>query len=392
MPKITVNDTTLYYEDTGPPGEPIVFSHGLLWNTTLFAPQVEALKHRYRCISYDHRGQGRSADDAREVIDMDLLTDDVVALIKALDLGPVHFCGLSMGGFVGMRLAARHPQLVRSLILCETSAGPEPAENAPRYRRLNFVARWLGPRVVIPAVMPILFGKTALTDPKREWQRREWKKQLNKNRRSVWRAVNGVILRQPVVDELAHIEAPTLVIVGAEDVATVTAKAQQIAGEIEYSKLVILANAGHSATVEEPAAVNDQIERFLKDVKEDGGDWRGPRPPLASGPEVDARLAPYLDVLAPLQAEAVQCSPADWTHGTLTVGCRSLYVTYKIRNEEQPGTAQVSPALRQLCEELFVRMAKGGDAWRHVVVTWRRQGDALAFETAVRWPAKSAQA
>ena len=266
MPTITVNDTTLYYEDTGGPGEPIVFSHGLLWNTALFAPQVTALKDRYRCISYDHRGQGQSADDARRVIDMDLLTADAVALIKALDLGPVHFCGLSMGGFIGMRLAARHPELVRSLILCETSAGPEPAENAPRYRRLNFVARWLGPRVVIPAVMPILFGKTSLTDPAREAQRGEWKRQLNRNRRSVWRAVNGVIERAPVLDELPKIVAPTLVIVGTEDVATVPAKALQISELIPRSRLAILEGAGHSSTVEQPEAVNAQIERFLESV------------------------------------------------------------------------------------------------------------------------------
>lgn len=269
MPTITVNDTRLYYEDTGGPGEPVVFSHGLLWNTTLFAPQVAALSDRYRCIAYDHRGQGRSADDARQVIDMDLLTADAVALIRALDIGPVHFCGLSMGGFIGMRLAARHPELVRSLILCETSAGPEPAENAPRYKRMNLVARWLGPRVVIPAVMPILFGKTSLTDPTREAQRREWKRQLNKNRRSIWRAVNGVILREPVAGELPKIVAPTLVIVGAEDVATTPAKAQQIAALIPRSSLAIVEAAGHSSTVEQPEAVNAQIERFLAGVAAD---------------------------------------------------------------------------------------------------------------------------
>jgi len=64
MPMIGVNGTALYYEDTGGSGAPIVFSHGVLWNNTLFAPQIAALKDRYRCIAYDHRGQGRSADDA----------------------------------------------------------------------------------------------------------------------------------------------------------------------------------------------------------------------------------------------------------------------------------------------------------------------------------------
>jgi pimeloyl-ACP methyl ester carboxylesterase len=266
MPAIGVNGTTLHFEDTGGAGEPILFSHGLLWSTALFAPQVAAFRDRFRCVAYDHRGQGRSADDRRKVIDMDLLTDDAVALIDALGLGRVHFCGLSMGGFVGMRLAARHPRCVRSLILCDTSAEPEPPENAPKYKRMNWAARWLGPRVVVPQVMPILFGRTALTDPARAAERREWQARLNGNRRSIWRAVNGVILREPVLAELPKITAPTLVIVGNEDVATVPAKAQRIASGIPNARLVVVPEAGHSSTVENPAAVNAAIEAFLAHV------------------------------------------------------------------------------------------------------------------------------
>src|SRR3954471_20100929 len=148
---IDVNGTTLYCEDTGPgsTGETIAFSHGLLWNTTLFAPQIEALRGRYRCIAWDHRGQGRSADDDRHSIGMELVWKDAVALLEKLTPGPVHFCGLSMGGFVAMRMAARRPDLVRSLILIETSADPEPAENIPKYRTLSAVTRYLGNRLVI---------------------------------------------------------------------------------------------------------------------------------------------------------------------------------------------------------------------------------------------------
>jgi len=263
MAKIKVNGVELFYEDTGGSGEPVLFSHGLLWNTSLFAPQAAALKGRFRCISYDHRGQGQSADADGSKIGMDLLTEDAVALIKALGLGKVHFCGLSMGGFIGMRLAARFPQLVRSLILCETSADAEPQENVAKYRRLNFVARWLGLRFVTAKVMPILFGKTSLTDPKRAAERADWARQLGGNRRSIWRAVNGVINRSAVIDELPRIGAPTLVIVGEEDVATIPAKAERIARAIPNARLVRIPKAGHSSTVEEPQAVNAAILDFL---------------------------------------------------------------------------------------------------------------------------------
>ena len=144
MPMLRVNGTELYYEDTGGRGPAILFSHGLFWDSSLFAPQIAGLKSRYRCVAYDHRGQGRSADSNLRAIDMDTLFADAVALIVTLGLEPVHVCGLSMGGFVAMRLGARRPDLVRSLLLLDTSADPEPPENAPKLRLWNRIARWFG--------------------------------------------------------------------------------------------------------------------------------------------------------------------------------------------------------------------------------------------------------
>ncbi len=267
MPTIRLGGAELYYEDSGGGGEPIVFSHGLLWNTSLFAPQVAALRERYRCVAYDHRGQGRSGDSDLRAIDMETLTGDAAALIEALRLGPVHFCGLSMGGFVAMRLAARRPDLVRSLMLLETSADPEPAENGPKYRLLNLMARWFGLRLVAGAVMPIMFGRTSLHDPARAAESAAWRRQLLSNRRSIWRAVNGVIERRGVHGELTKITAPTLVLVGEEDVATVPAKAERIAAAIPGARLVRIPRAGHSSTVEQPAAVNAALAAFLNGLR-----------------------------------------------------------------------------------------------------------------------------
>ncbi|MTJ80466.1 MAG: alpha/beta fold hydrolase [Telmatospirillum sp.] len=266
MPMISVNGTRLHYEDGGPGGEPVLFSHGLLWNTSLFAPQMASLSDRYRPIAYDHRGQGQSADHDGPEIGMDLLTEDAAALISGLNLGPVHFCGLSMGGFVGMRLAARYPDLVRSLILCDTSAEAEVSENRPRYRLLCALSRWLGPRMIAARVMPIMHGRTALSDPARGAERAFWLAQVAGNRRSIWRAINGVINRAAVIDELPRITAPTLVIVGEEDVATRPEKSERIAKAIAGARLVRIPGAGHSSTVEQPAAVTAAIREFLEDV------------------------------------------------------------------------------------------------------------------------------
>jgi pimeloyl-ACP methyl ester carboxylesterase len=229
----------------------------------MFDNQVNALKDRYRCVTFDFRGQGQS-EVTKDGYDMDTLAADAAALIRELGCAPCHFLGLSMGGFVGMRLAIRHPDLIKALILLETSADPEPQENAGRYRRLNFIARWFGLSLVANPVMQSMFGKKFLSDPARATLRDEWHRRLLGNHRiGITRAVKGVITREGVYDQLDQIKAPTLIIVGDQDVATPPAKAERIHARILGSKLHVISGAGHTSTVEEPNAVNAVIVEFL---------------------------------------------------------------------------------------------------------------------------------
>ena len=265
MPFAEINETSLFYEDTGPgsTNETIVFSHGLLWGTEMFAAQIAALRDRYRCIAWDHRGQGQSAQEWRHCIDMELLTQDAGALLDHLGVKSAVFVGLSMGGFVGMRLAARRPDLVSRLVLIETSIEREPAKNVPRYRLLNTIFRRLGPRLVAKQVGQVMLGKTVLADASRKTEVDGWIKLMTR-RRDVWKAVNGVIDRAPMsADELAKIRVPTLVVVGDEDLATPRDKAERMTAAIAGARLEIVPRAGHSSTVEEPASVTRIIEAFL---------------------------------------------------------------------------------------------------------------------------------
>ena len=265
MPTIELNGTTLFYVDTGPgtTGQTIAFSHGLLWSTELFAAQIEALRGRYRCIAWDHRGQGQSAPDLhRECIGMELVWQDAVTLLEKLGTGAVHFCGLSMGGFVGMRMAARRPDLVHTLMLLATTSDPEPVANLKKYRLLNTVVKLFGTRVARGQVAPIMLGRTILTDPSRREERDRYTALMSR-RRDGWRAVNGVIDRAGVHDELARITARTLIVVGDEDVATPLPCSEKIADAIAGAELVQIPRAGHSSPVEEPVAVTAAIDSFL---------------------------------------------------------------------------------------------------------------------------------
>lgn len=266
MPTLTVNGAGLYYEDQGTGPEAVVLAHGLLWDVRVFAPQVAALKDHYRCIAFDFRGQGRSEVTA-DGYDMETLTQDAAALIRTLGAAPCHFVGLSMGGFVGMRLALRHPELVRSLCLIESTADAEPRENVLPYTLMAAVGRWLGPRLVTARVMRVMFGEKFVMDPARAGQREEFRRRLLANDPvGTYRATMGVVRRRPVYDEIDRISVPTLVIVGDQDQATVPEKARRIQARIPGARLVTVAGAGHTSPLEEPAAVTQALADFLGEV------------------------------------------------------------------------------------------------------------------------------
>lgn len=262
MPFIELNGCNYYYETCGNPlaGETIVFSHGLLWSGKMFWKQVEYLKPRYKVITYDHRGQGKSSVTASGY-DMDQLYLDAVALIENLHLGKVHFAGLSMGGFVGLRLAARRPDLLYSLILMETSAQKEPATF--KYSTLVNLVKIFGVKIATGPVMNIMFGSKFLNDKSRMEEKKLWINELQKNSKKVFRAVNGIINRKGVETELKNILCPVLILVGTQDKAAVPARAEFIHRHIPHSQLQYIEGAGHSSSIEEPEQVNRCIEEFL---------------------------------------------------------------------------------------------------------------------------------
>jgi len=262
MPKIEVNGVQIFYVEEGSGKETIVFSHGLLWSQRMFRAQIEELSKNYRVIAYDHRGQGQS--EVKAPFDMDTLYQDALELIKKLGSGKVHFAGLSMGGFVGMRLAARKPELIKSLILLETSANNEPVENVPKYKTLNGIVKLLG--VISPVankVMKIMFAESWLANPKNKEEVKFWKKEMMTNKRTITGPVDGVIFRNGVEDELSNISCPTMVIVGDEDVATKPEKAKFIQMSIKNAKLHRVTGAGHSSCIEKPEVVNQLISEWL---------------------------------------------------------------------------------------------------------------------------------
>lgn len=266
MPRRTVNGTELHYEEAGQGPETIVFSHGFAWSGRMFAAQVAALQERYRCITFDHRGQGQSATSPVPY-DMELLAEDAAALIGDLGAAPCHFVGLSMGGFIGLRLALRRRELLRSLVLVDSAADGEPRWNAPKYRAMVLVMRLLGQRVLLGAIEKIMFGGPFRTDPARRGDRLALQAQLLALEPArTEAALEAVVSRRSVEAELGRITTPTLVLEGAEDAAVIPARARRTAEAIPGARYVEIPRAGHTSTVEEPAAVTAALASFFESL------------------------------------------------------------------------------------------------------------------------------
>ena len=264
MPKILINGCNYYYEDMGSGKETIVFSHGLLWSSKMFSNQIAYLKNDYRIISYDHRGQGQS-EVTKNGYGIDSLYEDACELIRQLKLGKVHFAGLSMGGFIAMRIGARNPEMVKSLILMDTSAEGEP--NKFKYKILNAIVKLFGVGPVINPITKIMFGEKFLSDDNKKEFRSQLLMELKNLNKSIVKATEGVINRKGIEDEIHNITCPTLIMVGTQDVATVPVKAEFIHRKIKNSQLKYIEVAGHSSSMEEPDQVNEFIGAFLKIVK-----------------------------------------------------------------------------------------------------------------------------
>jgi hypothetical protein len=98
------------------------------------------------------------------------------------------------------------------------------------------------------------------------------------------------------------------------------------------------------------------------------------------------KLGRYTEALQALVGEAVACSPDSWSEGTLTIECDGSYMTYALKNEGSEEKAQISAALRKLCENLYVVMRQAGDWWTAASIRFFRKGEGWSFETGFTYP------
>jgi 3-oxoadipate enol-lactonase len=255
-----MSSAVLYQEQSGPDGAPVVVLGSSLGTTIeMWRPALALLERRYRIVRFDHRGHGRSPlpPGPADIAD---LGGDVLALLERLELERVSYAGVSLGGMVGMWLAAHAPERIERLVcVCSSAYLPPPevwATRAASVREAGSVG------VLSDAILERWFTRAYA---ERNPDVMAWMEtMLCECPAEGYATCCGVIEHLDLRADLARITAPTLVIAAAEDPSTPPEHSATIAEGVPGARLEVLPHGAHLAVIERADEVGALIERHLE--------------------------------------------------------------------------------------------------------------------------------
>ena len=258
--KTRANGIEVNYEIHGKEGAPwLVLSHSLACSVRMWDPQIAALKDKYRVLAYDTRGHG-GTEAPKGAYTLEMLADDLSALLKTLGISSAHYCGLSMGGMIGQTFALKYPGVLKTLTLADTTSR-YPAEAAPLWAERIRTAESKGMEALAQATVERWF-----TEPFRNSSPQivsEVRKLIVSTPVAGYAGCCNAIPKINATARLKEIKCPILVIVGADDPATPVAMAKEIQDNAPGAKLVVLPQAAHLANLEQPAGFTRALQDFL---------------------------------------------------------------------------------------------------------------------------------
>lgn len=261
-----VSHTGLYYTVRAPrsgkaPRRTVVLAHALGCDLSMWDDLANALAADCRVICYDQRGHGESSSPAGGATTMAQLADDAAALLRELDSGPVLWIGLSMGGMVGQEVALRHPALVSSLVIANSTSGYPEAARAMWQARIDTVLAG-GIEAIADAVMGRYFHDGFRAERAATVAR--FRRRLVSTDVAGYIACCDAVAKIDTGDRLSQVRAPTLVIAGALDAGTPLAMSEAMVAAIPDARLLVLENASHLSAIEQPQAFAAAIEEFSR--------------------------------------------------------------------------------------------------------------------------------
>jgi pimeloyl-ACP methyl ester carboxylesterase len=264
MPKVRAGDITMNYDQQGS-GEPLVLIPYLAVDYACYAFQVADYSKHFTCVSVDLRGTGES-DKPSGVQTTEMFADDVAALMQAIGIGKAHIYGLSLGAAVGIWLAAKYPDRVKSLSLHSCWPKSDPFLKTV-VRGWQVMARAMDsmPELVIQGIFPWCFTPELYArKPEYIQALSDFVRSRPKQPVEAFIQESDAVMAHDAEAQLGKIRAPTQITFGRHDLVTSTRFADPLKNAIKNSELYIFEDCSHAALYENVAAFNEKTLAFLK--------------------------------------------------------------------------------------------------------------------------------
>lgn len=257
--KVKVNGTEISYELHGKEGSPwLVLSHSLACTVRMWDPQIETFKGGYRILAYDMRGHGASAAPKGPYA-LDMLAEDVLALMKSVGVKRATFIGLSIGGMIGQTLALKNAAPFNGMVLADTGHTQTPDMIKQWQDRIRIAeSQGMGP--LVPPTMERWFTAPFRSSPPAQAIARL----IADTPVAGYVGCGQAIMKLSTTARLKDIRLPVLAITGEADGAA--AATRHIGESIPGARFVSIPNAAHIANVEQPEAFNRPLREFLSSL------------------------------------------------------------------------------------------------------------------------------
>jgi 3-oxoadipate enol-lactonase len=261
---IAVNGVDLNYRIDGKPeGPKIMFSNSLATNLSMWDPQVEALKNRYRILRYDKRGHGGSSEFDTPIT-MQTLAQDAVDLAREVGFLDAHFVGLSIGGMTGQAIGIHHPGTFRSLSLCATTS-QIPPEMHPLWHDRIALVKEKGMEPLVASTLERWFSEGYRDNHADKVA--AIGNMVRNTSTTGYNRCSEAIIQMNFTEALAGVETPCLVVPGELDPALNVGMSEVIRDAIPGARMEIVKGAAHISNIEKADAFNRIIQQFFDGIE-----------------------------------------------------------------------------------------------------------------------------
>jgi len=258
-----IDGTHHAYTDRGT-GTPVVLLHAFPLNRSMWDDQVAFLSQGFRVIAIDLRGHGDSKLFSTPYT-LDDLATDIKELLDSLDIQQAVFAGLSMGGYILFAFYRLFPARVKGLILADTRAQADAADERAGRLQMIRTAETQGPQAIADIMLPRLLSPGTIA-VRSDLVSKVRSMIVNNSPETIVADLYAMIDRANSIPSLSQIACPTLIIVGELDRGTPPSDAQFMAKHITGARLAVLAEAAHLSNLENPEAFNTAMHAFLNEI------------------------------------------------------------------------------------------------------------------------------